>query len=389
MAVVAIVVAADHDAALHDEAPDVLAKIAKDAFEDAEKLVERLAAFEFDYSWANTVRDARPLTRFAAVIRQWPIDANWHLTTCKNPKHHPGSIVERCPQCESLLLHDPSRLGFQAIRKEQDQTFDPKKDDPFYARFTCQAPTRVSFLDPSAGEDLRFLYGLFHALYLNYKSTDNSVPWIPRLGSRIRVGRAPLWVHVINDNVFQMIPRGSLTSSRMLHDQVDQKHVHQFASSYEDSVQGAYDRSIRAESYVASILLSAYDHEESQHDSAQNATCLYKEEHWKKTSLDTMKDLPVAVDLMGGYTEDYARLIMKESILGLIQTEHYSETHIEPLERNMKITREWRKQCYDNTIRVIESYIFARFTFLHGDKNIPKLSEEGNLRKFLIEEVII
>jgi len=291
MALVAIVVAADHDTELEESRLNLEKSIEegiKRMEQSTEEQVQRLAQLTETHTWANVVMNWTEPTKSYVVVKHWEVP-------------------------EELLLNSRGTLDLLKVSENLSIETSTKSDDPFiaalrnayelnkkvnvsalskgkYLRFLSPAPHRVrserahSGVNGVSGLDTRYFFGLLYTMCCIYRvmlfdgdnqlRKDSPYKW----PARVRIGASPLWVHVLGTEVYQMVEttNPSRALSRPLHEEIrkfsrDQRGdgnydsdsyigmslgLERWAGGYSKVVQEAYDRGSRAERYIASVLLS-------------------------------------------------------------------------------------------------------------------------------------
>lgn len=293
MAIIAIVVAADHDMELEEardhikETSDELSERLKkqlevntqSLFDGVDEKVQRLAQLTESHTWANVVEKWDKPYKSYIVVKHWEVPEEVML----NMRTDHLNFNEFFSIRTQISEKDPCMSAFrtmQGLIESSERTDDPLRRSA-YLRFVTPGPLRVrrtmsEFPEDASGQDTRYFYGLLYTMCCLYRASlfDSSGSPIarPRVRpARIRIGHAPLWVHVLGPEVWQMVETRmpSRALSRPLHDEVanfsydrqgDSTYVpgvKAWSAGYANIIQGSYDRASRAERYIASIFLSA------------------------------------------------------------------------------------------------------------------------------------
>jgi hypothetical protein len=424
MAIVAIVVAADHDAAL-EQAPRVVAesvkiqlgeirkqivrqiskdlKVATEKFQEAStEEAERLVGFSDSYRWwlkAKRVKVDSAVPRIIAVIHHWEMPTDL-LTTSKSTED-PDPPLQEAFEVLSTAIRAPDPI-------EHDQ-IDHIAASNALPRFVCNGPTRLQGWLRNDGHEMRAFYGLVHALHMLYRVSNDSWKILGQRGivdvdvrpAKIRVGTAPIWAHVIGDDVYHIVDSDtSAARARQLYNEVrDERHDalsrdrHASASAYTEALQLAFNRAASAESYVATILLatemSKQRLEGPEFDAKFNPDLEWRDDldGVLKTTpedrgfrIESKSDLTFALTMMGARNKSYTAFLSEEAYRlwgGAVRQDIVLG----------KITLDESK-ALEKCLAELCGYLTERWRFLHRFHPIPPNWEEaGHLRAFLLDEV--
>lgn len=425
MAIIAIIVAADHEAALDDtphevahavegqlkhtlkEATDTFSETVHALSRQSNKLTERLAGYSESYRWWDAVTeasndpDSSGLYRLSAVIRHWELPRDMLVpedsVTAKvgAPPQSPVEVAFK--ELQSLIL----QARQSAISEAQMARLQ-------YPRFVCHGPARLQGWVKGSALMMRSFYGLVYALTMLYKTANQAFDedqkkdpserqWTdkdPR-PARIRVGRAPIWVHVINDDVYHIIPARdqSLSLARKLHDDFgsEQHSVrHESANAYEDAVVFAFHRAMSAEAYVASLLLATQISKGKLAELSWNVTINTRPEI-EGFRLESFSQIGDALALMGAKNPEFAVMLLKEA-----EGFHDDELTNAIVHQLAQDKIDLKEHGWLMSTDILEQYLRERCRFLNRHAGSPDTidalvdrlaKEEGQLGKFLLDEV--
>ncbi len=233
MAIIAIIVAADHDAALEQTSFSVAKEInerieqefsvATTKFQKATtQEAERLAGFSDSYRWwlvAQDVQVDNSVPRIIAVVHHWEMPTE--LLTARKETDPPNRRFQEAFE----VLSSEIRTLDDAKRGQIDQIAASNA----LPRFVCNGPIRLQGWLPIDGHEMRAFYGLVHALHMLYRVSNINWEMLqkPAVGSvdvrpaKIRVGTAPIWAHVIGDDVYHIVDSDtSAARARQLYNEV-------------------------------------------------------------------------------------------------------------------------------------------------------------------------
>jgi hypothetical protein len=396
MAIVAIIVAADHDAEL-EEAPaeiaerveDQLAHVSQgleDLIKDLKTSViesnERLAQYKENYSWASMVMDEK-ITRLSAVIRHWEV-----------PKAFYDHVLTDQPDRMRFAYVDPPQgAALEEWTKRHSKT--SVDYTPHYIRFITEAPTRVTHWQPGNADDLHYFLGLLYTMCCIYAVAKYKGKG--ERAARVRIGSAPIWVHVYPESVYEIAetsdPTSSLARAKDLDFYVDGKanpdRRRRHASTYDRQVRNFYDRGTRAEAYIASILLSL----EGPHrrDSGRLETSA-DSAGFRFPSGDGW--LEIAERL--GANDELAVLIAKGRIHAAARASIPGPDKSDLYRQLRQVFRLEGKQAIAIVARLVRDYLYLRYDFIHRDPkalgrwsvaDVKGPATDDELRRFLLQEV--
>ncbi len=269
MALLAIIVAADHDAELEssaerlkEELKEEIVTITEKSDEDVRQYAEKLAQLQEKHTWAARVEaklkvDGNHAPSVRAVIHHWEVPTLLLIGDASTP------------------IFDVESPLFQTFVKYQRAMGSDPRLRRSNMKFVCDGPLRVlskQFFhktESQFGDRYRFFFGLVYTMVNIYASvayTKFNAEAHSYFPARIRIGFAEPWIHVIGDEVHQMIEtqQPSRAISRPLHLEIEdlsswpspQEPRRRWLNSYSDMVQGAYERADRAEHYIASVILA-------------------------------------------------------------------------------------------------------------------------------------
>ena len=405
MALVAIIVAADHDAALEEvpeEVREVVEKLDRTVEEQEKKLVhlaERILGYSERHQWSSCFLEqyeAQPQSRIrlTATIRFWEVHQEW-------------ALFQPVPGLEDEwrnVLSSGSNNVLRALTQYSDSLHVANERGRRHARFLTDAPVRVQFWTSSVGRDARFFYGLVYTMLMIYKALekyneqkkkeDRNYVDSKLLPARIRVGLAPIWAHVIGDETYQMIETSDEATalSRALHEDYDENRggqlsQHRLATTYENVLVRNYDRGSRAESYIASILLSTqfdksyFRYGEMEEAKKRLGGALKLDQGFQIKSWDKIEACCL---LLGAGSHEFAQQLLRDALANtssqVLNREDISDGKLD------------REGCLKKFQFILEEYIRTRARFLgceireNPQSNNP---DEVELIDFLFQEAAI
>lgn len=332
MALLAIVVAVDHDTEL-EETPEEIAEgvstlierrlgVLEERFseqtrksaKELEKKVEILMQLSESETWAGALSGATDFRRVRCVVKHWEVPEEI-LTSSRKPEGYKFTFESNGTKEEGELKINFIRMSdpvYAAFRNTLEICYkDERSGRKKYLRFISPAPLRVQRMTEEDallskeraeinGIDTRYFFGLVYTMCCLYQAHQDFVEMevagmhegnekeAKRLelrqlrAARIRVGKCSNWVHVIDDKVYQMIETSvpSRSISRALHDEIERfgdteerrkDRIKEWSDGYAEIVQNSYDRGSRAERYIASVLLANEGEEMCSRASVQEA----------------------------------------------------------------------------------------------------------------------
>lgn len=333
---------------------------------------ERLAGIKDGYRWSHRVLEyaqaASPsLNRLTAAVRHWEIDPNWLLF---------GDDGSGPPA--------DSYAAFVALAQLNQQ--NPR----LYGRFVCQGPIRMNYWRPDAAQSMRFFFGLIYTLCLIYRARQVSIDAFGTGGrrpvpARIRIGYAPMWVHVINDEVYQVIegPHPATALSRPLHENLPKAHDvtrHAVATAYDQSLRGYYNRAVRAEAWVASMILATErpHRQPSERERERQADLLTPALLSRTHRIQDLSTIDSALELMGSSSVQFASLLFRECLAFGVNEAQLEARWVQGLSN-------WRISCHNRVCGAVKEYLRLRARFIGASESDMAQDCYG----FLLDEAML
>lgn len=242
MALVAIFVAAEHYSGLREAEHELKART-----DELKRTMGTVLDADGLYQWKNEVYDlyGKATKRVDAVIREFDIDPEWWK--CAGSRDPWDQYRTRCALSSGAdtLLSVLTRTRAK-VRFVSDQPLEL-----LVHVFVAPAPERKVFFRDLLG--LSWQLVVFDMAYQARFAKARAM----RDQLRIKISRAPSWMHVVDDTVFQVIERGkegNATVRQLTYSITDVKERRALSGWAKNSVRRFAQRGGRAEEYVFSVL---------------------------------------------------------------------------------------------------------------------------------------